>query len=80
MNDKKDWVDEPVLLCAPYYGHWATICTDAGTIFDIASDLERRLRHAAKIVGRLRADSDCGDFNAEDLEQRLKQLDEVLTP
>ena len=45
---------------------------------DVAQDLERRLRYAAKIVGRLRADSDCGDFGVEDLEKRLGELEDVL--
>ena len=47
---------------------------------DFARDLERRLRHALKLVGKLRADSECGDFDEDDLEQRLARIEETLTP
>ena len=47
---------------------------------DFARDLERRLRHALKLVGKLRADSECGDFDGDDLEQRLARIEETLTP
>ena len=87
MSDKKPWADEPTPLCAPYYGHWATICTDAGTIFDVARDLEQRLRHAWKLVNSLRIDamhSDLdrgravGSVDPELLEQRLADIEEAL--
>ena len=39
-----------------------------------------RLRHALKLVGKLRADSECGDFDEDDLEQRLARIEETLTP
>ena len=83
-NDKKPWADEPTPLCAPYYGHWATTCTDRGTIFDVASDLERRLRHAGRLLGTIRIDCmlDGPDktLDLELLEQRLGELEEVLDP
>ena len=82
MNDKKDWADEPTPLCAPYYGHWATTCTDRGTIFDVASDLERRIRHAWKMVNSLRIDAThCGgmrELDPELVDQRLADIEEVL--
>lgn len=86
MNDKKDWADEPTPLCAPYYGHWATTCTDRGTIFDVASDLERRLRHAWKLVSSLRIDAMHDDreesnrsyMDIDELEQRLGDIEGVL--
>ena len=82
MNDKKDWADEPTPLCAPYYGYWATACADRGTIFDVASDLERRLRHAWKLVNSLRIDvTHCGgmrELDPELVNQRLADIEEVL--
>ena len=47
---------------------------------DFARDLERRLRHANALIKKLRADTDCGDFDKDDLEQRLANIEETLTP
>ena len=82
-NDKKPWADEPTPLCAPYYGHWATTCTDRGTIFDVASDLERRLRHAWKLVNSLRTDAMSvpnHPMDSDILEHQLSGIKETLQP
>lgn len=47
---------------------------------DVAQGLERRLRHAWKLVNSMRIDAECGDFDLVDLEQRLADIEEVLTP
>ena len=47
---------------------------------DFACDLERRLRHAYALIGKLRADSECGDFDKDDLENRLDELERTLDP
>ena len=47
---------------------------------NFARDLERRLRHANALIGKLRADTDCGDFDNDDLAQRLANIEETLTP
>ena len=81
-NQRPAWADEPAPLCddelLSLYDETETrrIAVDA----DFACDLERRLRHALKLVGKLRADSECGDFDEDDLEQRLTRIEETLTP
>ena len=76
---KPPWADEPSPLCdakqedpaiAAGFNDWPSF----------ARDLERRLRHARRLVGKLRADSECGDFDEDDLEQRLARIEETLTP
>ena len=86
MSDENPWSGEPTPLCDkevlrkgvavetfPY-------STDLFLDPDFARDLERRLRHALKLVGKLRADSKCGDFDMDDLEQRLTRIEKTLTP
>ena len=86
MNEKKLWAGEPTpqtdkeeidnggsVEIGPYS---SMLYVDP----DFARDLERRLRHALKLVGKLRADSECGDFDEDDLEQRLTRIEETLTP
>ena len=82
MNDKKPWADKPTPLCdqAGVLSWDADDTLVNSTDQNVARDLERRLRHALKLVGKLRADSDCGDFDEDDLEQRLTQIEETLTP
>lgn len=51
----------------------------------VAEDLERRLRHARKLVNSLRIDAMHVDGKREQLdpelvEQRLSNIEEVLTP
>ena len=82
MSDKKPWNDEPTPLCNK---NTRMGLTQRGVIIDfvpteVSKDLERRLRHARRLVGKLRADSECGDFDENDLEQRLAQIEETLTP
>ena len=82
MNEPKPWADEPTPLCDDKLlslndeTETRRIAVDA----DFACDLERRLRHAYALIGKLRADSDCGDFDENDLEQRLSEIEETLTP
>ena len=79
---KYPWSDEPTPLCAKM-DEVKTISephVHAAELLLKARDLERRLRHALKLVGKLRADSECGDFDEDDLEQRLARIEETLTP
>jgi hypothetical protein len=78
---EKPWADEPTSLCdQAEVLSWdaddtLVISTDRGA----ARDLERKLRHANALIGKLRADTDCGDFDKDDLEQWLADIEEVLT-
>ena len=50
--------------------------------FDVARDLERRLRRALKLANSLRLDAlltDDWTMNAADVEQQLRAIEEVLT-
>ena len=78
MSDKKPWADEPTPLC----DRWRYVTTTGFECCDLnaARDLERRLRRVNALIGKLRADTDCGDFDKDDLEQRLANIEEVLTP
>ena len=82
MNEPKPWADEPTPLCDDKLlslndeTETRRIAVDA----DFARDLERRLRHAHALVGKLRADSECGDFDKDDLENRLDELERTLDP
>ena len=79
MNDKKPWADEPSPLCDK--NAFGMLVPRPDYVYvDFARDLERRLRHALKLVGKLRADSKCGDFDMDDLEQRLTRIEKTLTP
>ena len=90
MNDKKDWADEPTPLCdgERVEGMSHEACFGKGMYpewkdsvdVNFARDLERRLRHANALIGKLRADTDCGDFGKDDLEQRLANIEETLMP
>lgn len=75
MSDKKPWADEPVPLCDE-----KTDYNILPTPPDFARDLERRLRRSLKLVNSLRIDAECGDFDLIDLEQRLTNIEEALTP
>ena len=76
MTNLKEWTDEPTPRCD------ALVIRAANSLFwhAEARELERRLRHALKLVGKLRADSDCSDFDMDDLERRLTNIEETLTP
>lgn len=82
MDNKKLWAAEPTSLCdQAEVLSWdaddtLVISTDRG----VARDLERRLRYTLKLVNSLRIDAECGDFDLVDLEQRLTNIEEVLTP
>jgi hypothetical protein len=82
MNNEKPWADEPTPLCDE-----KTDYNILPTPPDFARDLERRLRHALKLVNSLRIDAqydtDPGNehpLDPELLEQRLSDIEEVLTP
>ena len=91
MNDKKPWDDEPTPQTDKESDSvWSA---DDGTCFervhsDFARDLERRLRHAWKLVNSLRIDAMHDDreesnrsyMDIDELEQRLSDIEEVLTP
>lgn len=94
MSDKKPkaaWDDEPTPLCEKE--RWQPDDDKArsakdGCIevvdFDVARDLERRLRHALKLANSLRIDVMHVDGKREQLdpelvEQRLSAVEEVLT-
>ena len=91
MNGNKKWDDEPTPLCekAAYdmgdYGREPR--TDGDHVeFDFAADLERRLRHAWKLVNSLRIDamhdereeSNRSYMDIDEMEQRLADIEEVL--
>ena len=89
MNEPKPWADEPTPLvdaevrrrddfALANFAPDQSYSSDPDA--DFARDLERRLRHAYALIGKLRADSDCGDFDENDLEQRLSEIEETLTP
>ena len=81
MTDKKfPWSDEPTPLCNDETTAGKYLADGPAVDAEFARDLERRLRHALKLVGKLRADSECGDFDGDDLEQRLARIEETLTP
>ena len=73
-SQEQPWAEEPTPQCDSLVAR----CAGAPVWHAKARDLERRLRYAAKIVDRLRADSDCGDFGTEDLDKRLDELKEAL--
>ena len=82
MNDKKPkaaWADEPTPLCDE-----KTDYNILPTPPDFARDLERRLRHAWKLVNSLRIDAThCGgmrELDPELVDQRLADIEEVLLP
>ena len=85
MNDKTPkppWAEESSPLCDRIPERYADEEFGESAYHDAmraARDLERRLRHALKLVGKLRADSECGDFDEDDLEQRLARIEETLT-
>jgi len=83
MSDKKPWDDEPTPMCDEDKRQLWDCCDGEYRYFipeGLAGDLERRLRRANALIGKLRADTDCGDFDKDDLEQRLANIEEVLTP
>ena len=82
MNNEKPWADEPTPL---FEENAKLVLAHRGEIIrfappEFARDLERRLRHANALIGKLRADTDCGDFDNDDLAQRLANIEETLTP
>ena len=84
MNDEKPWADEPTPLCDEKEIYHSDIGYSSHALrymdIDDARDLERRLRHSLKLVNSLRIDAECGDFDLVDLEQRLANIEETLTP
>ena len=83
MNDKKAWADEPTpLTTAEIEKH------DGEDSFqhyiDFAAELEKRLRHAWKLVNSLRIDcmhgahGDDWQLDPELLEQQLANIEETL--
>ena len=81
MDEKKPWADEPTPKCE------ALVRRCASSMFwrAEARDLERRLRHAWKLVNSLRIDAqydtDPGNehpLDPELLEQRLSDIEEIL--
>ena len=75
--DKSPWSDEPTPLTA------AEIEKHDGEdsfqhYIDFARDLERRLRHAWKLVNSLRIDAMNGELDCECTEQRLSDIEETL--
>lgn len=88
MNAKKPWDDEPTPLCEKTA---RLALTHPGNLIrfvplDRAQDLERRLRHAWKLVNSLRIDAMHDDreesnrsyMDIDELEQRLADIEEVL--
>lgn len=84
---KKPWDQEPTPLCdeAAYdvgdYGR--KMCVDGDYVdSDFARRMERRLRHAARLLGTIRIDcmldGPDGTLDPELLEQRLAELEETL--
>lgn len=71
-ESKKSWADEPTPLCEK-----AAVDGEVAFI-DAARDLERRLRHAWKLVNSLRIDAMHGELDCECAEQRLADIEEVL--
>ena len=87
MNDKKDWTDEPTPLTnkAAYdVGDYGRESREDGDHVesDFARDLERRLRHAWKLVNSLWIDviHEGADISPCATEQRLADIEEVLLP
>lgn len=91
MNDKSKaaWADEPVPLCDE--NCWVLEDDQHPTEYyvrvDFARDLERRLRHAWKLVNSLRIDAMHAhdpapewQLDPELLEQRLADVEETLQP
>ena len=93
MNDKKDWADEPTPMVdrteehvANLHNEWACKGKNPVSEFAVRSDevrdLERRLRHAWKLVNSLRIDAThCGgmrELDPELVDQRLADIEEVL--
>ena len=83
MDEKKPWADEPTPKCE------ALVRRCASSMFwrAEARDLERRLRHAWKLVNSLRIDAMHAhdpapewQLDPELLEQMLGELEEVLSP
>ena len=82
---KNPWDEEPTPLCAPFRGYWATRMVDGKTIYDLACDLERRLRLCQR---HLKWVSRCATmagpagtkpvFVAEDRMQKIKDLVERM--
>lgn len=84
-NNEKPWANEPTPQTDKESNSvWSA---DDGTCFervysDFARDLERRLRHAWKLVNSLRIDAThCGgmrELDPELVDQRLADIEEVL--
>lgn len=79
---KNPWDEEPTPLC-----HKAKLSDDETSVVpaEFAEDLERRLRHAWKLVNSLRIDMETDDgpgsfLDPELLDQQLSGIEEILTP
>ena len=72
---KNPWDEEPTPLC-----HKAKLSDDETSVVpaEFAEDLERRLRHAWKLVNSLRIDAMNDELDCECTEQRLSDIEETL--
>ena len=81
---KPAWADEPTPICAKEEVHYSDVCLSSAIDFVdayVARDLERRLRHALKLVNSLRIDvmsNQGGLCDPEPIEQQLSAIEEVL--
>ena len=86
MSKPKPWDDEPTPLCDESIFVIRDENGDDNNCIGVgfACDLERRLRHAGRLLGTIRIDCmlDGPDetLDPELLEQRLGELEEVLDP
>ena len=91
MSDKKKpkpaWADEPTPLCGRAFEGDHSVgllpeCADRTEEHEFARDLERRLRHAWKLVNSLRIDAmhddEVNDIDTASLDDRLSDIEEVL--
>ena len=83
-SNEKPWADEPTPLCGEKRRTEIDRCGEEFDVVDtaFARDLERRLRHAWKMVNSLRIDAThCGgmrELDPELVDQRLADIEEVL--
>ena len=76
---KNPWDDEPTPLCDEM-DEVRTISephVHAVELLLKARDLERRLRHACKLVNSLRIDALNGELDCEHIKQQLTNIEEV---
>lgn len=80
MNKKEPWDDESTPLCDASTFNIRDENGDDNTCIGVgfACDLERRLRHAWKLVNSLRIDAMNDELDCECTEQRLSDIEETL--